>query len=97
MLNGVVHNNSVFLEVDHQSPIRGFHEMDAHKKYHVGQLMIHITVVSCDLIIHLKLNMPIDTIQTSLALYSSAGLVNQTSHSLVGYLVSQGSNYEHQH
>ncbi len=98
MLNGVVYNNSGFLEVDHQSPIRVFHEMDAHKKYHVGQLMIHITVVSCDLIIHLKLNMPIETIQTSLAMYSSsAGLVHHTSHILVGYLGSQGSNYEHQH
>ena len=44
MLNGVVYNNSGFLEVDHQSPIRVFHEMDAHKKYRVGRLMIHITV-----------------------------------------------------
>ena len=39
--------------------------------------MIHITAVSCDLIIHLKLNMPIETTQTSLAMYSSS--VNWTS------------------
>ncbi len=44
MLNGVVYNNSGSLEVDHQLPIRVFHEMDVHKKYRVGQLMIHITV-----------------------------------------------------